>query len=118
MFDGGLAMKPTSRSSCLSLSVLFVATVFTEAPLSALTIGTTDSGNCSLGGCLSGNFEYQQIYEASAFSRSITFDQFGFLDLPGPGTVNVQQPTPNARRFKLPAHRTLRVSEGVENLLG
>jgi hypothetical protein len=43
------------RSCCLGLSVLFLATVLPEGPLSALIIGTADSGNCVLSGCLCGD---------------------------------------------------------------
>ena len=64
---------------------------------SAITVGTTDAGNCSLGGCLSGSFEYEQIYAASAFTGPITFNQIGFFDLPSSApNLGAQQPTPNA----------------------
>jgi hypothetical protein len=63
----------------------------------AITIGTSDSGNCSLGGCLSGSFEYEQIYSASAFGQPITFNQITFFDLPSSApNPDAQQPTPNA----------------------
>lgn len=82
----------------LGVLVLSLAVLVTETPASAsVTIGTSDSGNCSLGDCLSGSFEYEQIYSALAFTGPIAFNQIGFFDLPSPApNEGLQQPTPNA----------------------
>jgi hypothetical protein len=48
---------------------------------STITVGTTDAGNCSLGGCLFGSFvEYEQIYSALAFTGPVTFNRIGFFE--------------------------------------
>ena len=82
-----------SHLKCLIVMCVLALTV---GPGNAVTVGTTDSGNCSLGGCLAGSsIVYQQLYSSSAFSGSITFNQIAFSDIVV-STPGFQPPTQNA----------------------
>jgi hypothetical protein len=73
---GGLVMKMKVLGVVTALALCGMA-----SNASTITVGTTDAGNCSLGGCLFGSFvEYEQIYSALAFTGPVTFNRIGFFE--------------------------------------
>jgi hypothetical protein len=73
------------RSAILTAVSLFVIGA-SPTMARSVTIGISDSGNCSLGGCLSGDFVYEQLYSSSAFSGELNFHQISFFAKPDPET--------------------------------
>jgi hypothetical protein len=78
-------MKATAMGLAAS-AVAMVASLLTTAPALADTVGIANSSNCAPFGCsVGGNWNYYQIYSASAFSGPITFDQITFFNTVHPG---------------------------------
>jgi hypothetical protein len=66
---------------------IFLSLTVTQA-LADIVVGTANLNNCAPFGCsVGGNWDYFQIYSASSFSKSLTFDSITFFNTVHPGPI-------------------------------